>query len=99
MDQLPQAHEVATRAAASPAAPPEVPDCIKQHLYTRACNQVVSFFSRPAGLVPRAGAPLQVAVMKAHLGGRLPEFLAWVQSKGYDTQVGENTVLVSAPPA
>lgn len=98
MDNLPPASEYAARKAAEPAQP-AMPDGVKQHLYTRACNKVVSFFSRPAGLVTRAGAADQVAVMKAHLGERLPEFLAWVQSKGYDAQVGENTVLVSAPPA
>lgn len=98
MENLPPATEYAARKATEPAEP-AMPASIKHHLYTRACNKVVSFFSRPSALVTRAGAADQVAVMKAHLGDRLPEFLAWVQSKGYDAQVGENTVLVSAPPA
>ena len=99
MEDLPQASEyIAKKQSAQPLEQPEVVDRIKEHLYQRACNRVISFF-QSANLVARIGQPYQVGVLKVHLGDRLPEFLAWVESKGYVTEVGDNTVLVSAPEA
>ena len=99
MEDLPQASEyIAKKQVAQPMDQPEVVDRIKEHLYQRACNRVVSFF-QSQNLAARVGQSDQVGVLKVHLGNRLPEFLAWVQSKGYVTEVGDNTVLVSAPDA
>jgi type III secretory pathway component EscR len=75
--------------------PPHVADRIKDHLYRRACSHVVSFFSRSAERL--SGGVAQTAVMRDHVAERLPEFLAWVQSKGYDVEVGDSTVIVRAP--
>lgn len=97
MENLPPASEyLAKKQSAQPMDEPKVADRIKEHLYQRACNRVASFF-KSENLAVRVGQTDQVGVLKVHLGDRLPEFLAWVESKGYVTQVGDNTVLVSAP--
>jgi len=99
MENLPQASEyIAKKQVAQPMDQPEVVDRITAHLYQRACNRVVSFF-QSQNLAVRVGQSDQVGVLKVHLGDRLSEFLAWVESKGYVTDVGVNTVLVSAPEA
>lgn len=96
--ELPDATQFVANVQHAPGArtlPPHVADRIKDHLYRRACSHVVSFFSRSAQRL--SGGELQTAVMRDHVADRLPEFLAWVQSKGYDVEVGDSAVIVRAP--
>lgn len=96
--ELPDASQFVSnvqQAQGAPALPPHAADRIREHLYRRACSHVVSFFSRSAERL--SGSETQTAVLRGHVAERLPEFLAWVQSKGYEVEVGDSTIIVRAP--
>lgn len=101
---MPHASALQAPAAAPAAKPRDGPEAtpvsaaLQERLFRRSVSHVVSFFSKPpAELARRAvDGAVSCTVPRQHVGSFMGQFIAGMQSRGYDVQLTAEAVTVSA---